>query len=231
MLARRCCDTRTTRVRPAAPMASPKAQSSDPLFARSVAGLGGRVSLRTPRLATDHCRLFAAGVPDAFCLRRRPLCLTRRRQIGDVPAAWTRFQSAVRPRPFPTSAVIFMHKMRSHNGNERLVAVVVDGSGWIASFIFDLGSWRTLPIEVKTSSSLTVRSLFTPRSAHRFYAGQIDPHDPSHFAFRVDTAKDGVKLFDGYLQNDDGLRIIDRSVANQSPFWMEPPPKPEPIEI
>ena len=48
-----------------------------------------------------------------------------------------------------------------------------------------------------------------PAGLFRFYAGQVDPKDPSHFT--IDYALDGQRnTIDGYLKSGDQLLVVPR---------------------
>ena len=50
----------------------------------------------------------------------------------------------------------------------------------------------------------------SPRGALRLYAGQVDPHDASHFTIEYRAAHGGG-MIDGWLQNDDTVKFRVRS--------------------
>lgn len=110
-------------------------------------------------------------------------------------------------------ALVFMHRLHTPAGRERLVLLTFDGPSfvWRSENPFraqaaDTGfSFRRLPsVWLKT-----VNFPFSPKDTRplRLFAGQPDPLDPTHFTIPYDLGGDPGTI-DGWLQNDDSIKLL-----------------------
>ena len=101
--------------------------------------------------------------------------------------------------------------------------------------LFDANETSSHPMPVRRGTSLTVktgagdrvpitwidgtlRPNLSPGSGVRFYAGLPDPADPSHFTVEYEVA--GTRgLIDGWLTDDDFLRIVPRTGTVDRGTW------------
>jgi hypothetical protein len=69
------------------------------------------------------------------------------------------------------------------------------------------------------------------KGCFRFYAGQLDPNDPSHFT--IDYAIDGQRnTIDGYLKDDNSIIFSPRAgrIVSEGPFMFPPRGGPTGVE-
>ena len=123
--------------------------------------------------------------------------------------------------PPPVWSSIFIHGRRAAGGPERLVIVsaadqlirrVADsaappaGRPVLHARVVRPATWAAGEAEL-SSRAVSVGPLSAvPYGGLRFYAGQPDPMDLSHFTIDYDTP-DGVGTLDGYLMPDDSVTI------------------------
>jgi hypothetical protein len=136
------------------------------------------------------------------------------------------------------AAVLFLHELRHAPTGRRLLVVVSRGaSTWgpitspfdLQAIVFDVATIRT-DLRVTTKSDLLMWAYSgpgfdLPTTGLRFYAGQVDPGDPSRFTIRY--ALEGREgLIDGRLNaagDDVELAIRTGPAAPPSP-WSSPLP-------
>lgn len=150
---------------------------------------------------------------------------------GVVPQPWARFYALHSPPGFRSKATLFLHRRVRPDGTERLVAVdlflVPSSPQSIAAAavrVFEPGSLARLPRASSANFSLisgahtvtsdvlytpTVQPSATPPMSLRFFAGQPDPTDPSHFTIDYEDPT-GRHTLDGWLQNDDTILLQPR---------------------
>jgi hypothetical protein len=122
---------------------------------------------------------------------------------------------ACREGPFastPEPAVLFLHTLRAPNGMECIVFFGYDYYAQHAArcrALTPLGWWNTARMEIGVGR-ITVFEDFFPTHVQprdlRFYAGQIDAADPSHFFVPFEWAKERGRIH-GWLR-DDGTMLF-----------------------
>lgn len=136
------------------------------------------------------------------------------RTIGEMTIVHRRHR-ALGPVGAGNDAAVFLHGRRSPGGNERLVRVATH-----YGFETSLQSKRWVPLtyQVGTLASRVPGSRMTFNSyipLHiqlnkgdmlRFYAGQPDPNDASHFTIGYEL-NDVPGTIDGWLQDDDRIKF------------------------
>jgi hypothetical protein len=130
--------------------------------------------------------------------------------VVDFVPAWREFYRITSPPGRNTGAVIFLHKLRSPAGHERLVAVDGFLSIGIAGLrlnacVFQPGTLFSRPKFVSDAANFSLEEI-GELPARRVYAGQLDPADPSHFTVLYKTA-DGNGVIDGWLMDDDNVKF------------------------
>jgi hypothetical protein len=196
------------------------------------------LKLRAQLLYWQHrCMTYTAG-PDAVVYDdlREAKSPVPQSVSGVVPQPWARFYALHSPPGFRSKATLFLHRRVRPDGAERLVAVdlflVPSSPQSIAAAavrVFEPGSLTRVP---RTSSSPnpsanfsliggahtvtsdvfytpTVQPKATPPMSLRFFAGQPDPADPSHFTIDYEDPA-GRHTLDGWLQNDDTVLLQPR---------------------
>jgi hypothetical protein len=136
--------------------------------------------------------------------------LTGSEVVVDFVPAWRDFYRQVSPPGRNVGAVLFLHKLRSPGGHERIVALdgfAISGTAGLrpALTIFAPGSLTSPPRIVSDVESYSLRTVGDLR-AERVYAGQLDPADPSHFTVLYQTAN-GNGTLDGWLKDDDSVKF------------------------
>ena len=133
----------------------------------------------------------------------------------------------------PPSGTIFLHKLKSPAGSERIVCIDVTGFDVVYQdrrsrrIRLHLTSYqpRRYPTGVSGGSSGWVIDC-RPIDRLRFFAGQPDPKDPAHFTFRYEH--NGITgTFDCYLQKDGSIRLVpDRGTGGGPDPWGGWSPQP-----
>lgn len=143
-----------------------------------------------------------------------------------VALPWDKFYSLVSPPGAQPAATLFLHARRNSRGEQRLVVVESEGefggSGTaiilkrpdigtclVSCRVFQPGSAFYSPREI--GHWLTELEVGGSRASHRlrWCAGQPDAEDRSHFTLQCKTG-DRVFNFDGWLMNDDSVKIEKR---------------------
>lgn len=139
---------------------------------------------------------------------------------------WNQFYRLVSPPGPMPAATLFLHERRNSKGERRLVVVQERSILWSGLFavsiasptpkqpvaiggaVFVPGSAFSTPTEVGTDRpwvTVPTRSIVLPIH-FRWYAGQADPRDDSHFTIR--GLMDGNPItVDGWLRDDDRLEF------------------------
>ncbi len=135
-----------------------------------------------------------------------------------IPAEWTRFYSLLSPPGFSSDGTVFLHELKKHDGQRRLVVVDVvildrktDGVLPFARVIIP-GDLTTLPKEKPLSGATDRLTLVGPKRL-TIYAGSIDPGDSSRFIFRANVQGKEI-IYDGWLRDDDAVVINQRTPKN-----------------
>ena len=117
-----------------------------------------------------------------------------------------------------TQGTLFLHSRTSRDGNVRLVGLDLNMAPglWIASTgdVEDKSLVETIitpgralaPDTIKQSCKIVMWICPTNPIPMRFFAGQADPNDPSHFTFDYQRGNSRGTL-DGYLSDDDSITI------------------------
>jgi hypothetical protein len=149
------------------------------------------------------------------------------------PRCWITLEALLpRPSSVPDSAPdwvfcplapVFLHRCRSHNGKERFVAVQLGG----LSDYRHLGPPTTLCCRVIAPATLFGDPVLiweasrfagsTSWGIERMYFGRADELDPSHFTIELDVWGEGTKTIDGWLQDDDTVKLQARDVPAVEP--------------
>jgi hypothetical protein len=139
--------------------------------------------------------------------------------------AWENFNRLYSPPGRRGAPVLFVHERRNSHGESRLVVVergwpqrtMGDASGRGALFAISClvvrpGTAFAAPLELCDSAEY-IDTKARPRTlALRWYAGQCDPSDGSHFT--IDFRLDGNPgVLDGWLRDDDTVRLQVRASA------------------
>jgi hypothetical protein len=162
-------------------------------------------------------------------------------RVSDKPTTAASFEPscwlALRPRVtmFPamlyappssplTPPVLFLHELTSAGGSRRLVCVRyvpqpqnTFAAVFVAGFDYDSdvlipATWTMPAARVARGTAFSVMSGIPRHPPNvRFYAGQPDPADPSHFTIRYEMWGQSDVL-DGYLGNDDGIILKPRKL-------------------
>ena len=134
-------------------------------------------------------------------------------------AAWQNFYRLYSPPGRRDAPVLFLHERRNRAGEARLVVVergwpertMGDASGQGAYFsmsclVIRPGTAFAAPLELFDSAEYVDTKARPKTLALRWYAGQCDPSDDSHFtiAFQLD-GKPGI--LDGWLLDNDTIRL------------------------
>jgi hypothetical protein len=127
------------------------------------------------------------------------------------PKDWQPLKVTPAWMPPTPQAVIFLHERRAAGGTPRLVVIERDAGpdclAFSASVFEPAGVSRPL-----TAVPFGMSSDVGDTSTHadtRFFAGQPDPADPSHFTIRYVRAG-ATHLIDGYLLADNSIILTQR---------------------
>jgi hypothetical protein len=126
-------------------------------------------------------------------------------------------------------STIFLHERTSPSGHRRLIdleysaidsfftPMFLNGHNCRVCAMSPATLWKPL-IPLTSDDDIEIKGYVPQRPPNvRIYAGQPDPADPSHFTIRYEMwGKDDI--IDGYLQDDDYVRIKQRNVlTDRSP--------------
>jgi hypothetical protein len=139
------------------------------------------------------------------------------------PTGWREFLQSVGGSAEPASpgilsgriaiqGIAFLHAMKTPSGNDRLVSVMVTGSGGIQevfrSYVWQPGTRSTRPrfIGDTAGQPLLVVQFHPINSSSCVYAGQPDPLVPSHFTIAMQVDDQRLSI-DGLLGDDDRVHL------------------------
>jgi hypothetical protein len=120
-----------------------------------------------------------------------------------IPREWSEFYQLVSPPGFQSGGTLFLHEMRRPSGERILVAVdYTSSTGWNWGHFqirtFQPAKGWNLPRQIEDKKW----RLTTPLArGAEFFAGQIDPADPTHFTARY-RAGDVEYVIDGWVRAD-----------------------------
>jgi hypothetical protein len=127
------------------------------------------------------------------------------------PADWQPFKVTPVWMPPTPQAMVFLHERRAVGGTPRLVAIERDAGpdclAFSASVLEPAGISR--PAKAVTCGLSSNVGDTTSHFDTRFFAGQPDPADPSHFTIRFERAGT-THLIDGYLLADNSITLTQR---------------------
>ena len=141
-----------------------------------------------------------------------------------IPACWTRLStlSGTSPVWHDAGAVVFLHECISPAGNRRLVMVryFPEPDKFASNFYHDYNfdydlltpaTWSSPPCRAAPWFSMSAVQTGSPRHPPlvRMYAGQADPHDPSHFTIRY-RMWGQEDVLDGKLDDQDEITLAPR---------------------
>ena len=129
----------------------------------------------------------------------------------DFPKPWELFYSLVSPPGRKPAATVFLHELVNPNGDRRLIAIALKSLEYpnglrlecFQETVFEPGGLTRNP-EEKLIETRDPEGSAVLRYQHntKWYAGQPDPHDRSHFTIR--GCRDGKPVtLNGWLRNDD----------------------------
>lgn len=147
------------------------------------------------------------------------------------------------------TVVLFLHERRSASGNRRLVRVTM-AAGWEFSDrlwrlgrsldtgqCYSLASWAPGSTMVAMCRYGYFEGEYTAATSLRFFAGQPDPNDPSHFTIAYELRWPYEEQWhkgtlDGWLRDDDtiDLRVRSGPLRRQDTDG-EPPAIPPPYSL
>lgn len=157
----------------------------------------------------------------------RSLIVGSRGEVIRFAPPWDRFYQLVSPPGGKASATLFCHERRNTRGERRLVVVSQEPLGpWnelftasaaprrfmdqpfpIACEVFIPGTLFENPQEVDSPAHATVPALPSDKPTYfRWYAGQADPQDASHFTIRCVIANKTFTVH-GWLRDDDRVEF------------------------
>jgi hypothetical protein len=148
-----------------------------------------------------------ATAPDPPCLQRLGSLLP-----GLPPGVPITMLPATTPAISTGSGLGFMHELRNHKGDRRLVVVAPPCD---PSFIIYCVAPLTTPLGNVQSGTQSIDSCYSTgimlgavdSRSLRIFAGQLDPNDASHFTFAYETRDGkGKGTIDGWL--DDQCNIV-----------------------
>jgi len=132
------------------------------------------------------------------------------------PNDWQPFKLTPAWMPPTQQAMIFLHERRAAGGMPRLVAIERDAGpdclAFSASVFEPMGIRRPLNLKAVTAGMSSDVGDTTTHPDTRFFAGQPDPIDPSHFTIRYERAG-ATHLIDGYLLTDNSITLTQRDKA------------------
>jgi hypothetical protein len=143
--------------------------------------------------------------------------------VAKVPAFWRAYYGRVYPPGMVTIGTAFLHRLRTPNGQERLVAADLfhfkahlEGIGITARVIIP-GRLGRAPMERSQGGGEWLVFLPTDGTSIVFHAGQGDPQNADHFS--IDYAADEKKsVVDGWLRDDDSVYFQVRSSPRAAPI-------------
>lgn len=143
-------------------------------------------------------------------------------RITHLPHAWQRFFELFSPPGLTSYSTAFLHERISRSGNRRLIAVDLftnhcTGSWDVIPRIVIPGGMLSRPTEIISKSGALAMGGFT-----KLYAGQCDPEDSAHFVIRYERDAE-VQVIDGWLGDDDTVRLEPREPITSSPSSASPP--------
>ena len=156
--------------------------------------------------------------------------------ISRVPICWVRFLDATRNVPSAGSGkaagVVFCHDRVSPAGHRRLVtveypaiqmfspdggAIWLDREGFSAQVYGPAGWNGCRQLQAAPATAWLAEYPYRLPTPSRFYAGQPDPADASHFSMEYEWS-DGVHGFvDGWLNDDDTIMLKIRPGQGAAP--------------
>jgi hypothetical protein len=117
------------------------------------------------------------------------------------------------PGVLPMSGVGFMHELRNHRGDRRLVIVSIPQDFFWTDYVIApiTEPFGQIATGTDCSGSLYDQdSLTGNETSFRIFAGQLDESDPSHFTFAYESA-DGKGIIDGRLTENCDVEMHVRS--------------------
>lgn len=132
-------------------------------------------------------------------------------EVFDFPKPWDRFYSLISPPGRKQVATVFLHELSNPNGDRRLVAIELRSLDYsdrlslecFEETVFEPGGLMRDPKE-KMINARDPKGSAVLRYFHnaKWYAGQADPHDHSHFT--IHGYRDGKPItLNGWLRKDD----------------------------
>ncbi len=171
-----------------------------------------------------------AVAPDPRCLKRLASLLPCTPTGAPIIT-----QSLTTPTILTGSGLGFMHELRNHKGDRRLVVVAPPSN---PSFLMYCVAPLTPPLGNVQSGTLAIDSCYStglilgvdPPGALRIFAGQLDPNDASHFTFAYET-RDGTGngTIDGWLNDQCNIVMRVRDGPAKTPPNPDSP-NPNPTE-
>jgi hypothetical protein len=148
------------------------------------------------KASPDYVALGGSGVPIARWARE-----------------WKEFSAASSPPGRLPCAVLFMHERHVGAAGPRLLVVSLYSAGNTAPAELETEVIRPggpISSPVPAAGDVWMSQRWTdPKNRVRFFAGQLDPTDPSHFSIRFDLG--GVRhTLDYWLLENDTLRMQER---------------------
>jgi len=185
-----------------------------------------------PYLDGDDPQVAAVRIPGTFSLQSDPQTIVSR-----DPICWIRFlqYSGNRTCNIAPSTLVFCHRLTSPSGHLRLVTIERDSfedNGMtldrsLAPAVYAFAGWKGCQNLIPGRSSNDIERYID--GPVRFFAGQPDQADASHFTIEYQWA-DGFRGFlDGYLRDDDTVDLKVRpgpgDVASEEPRFHPSPVK------
>ena len=134
---------------------------------------------------------------DGTAMKSVPGRVSRGNQSFIFAVPWDRFYQLASPPGRQATATLFLHELHNNRGESRLVSV--EGTEMATITVFRPGSMFRAPQEQSSNWIPLNRTIFPTAS---YYAGQVDPKDPSHFSIRMETGN-GTEILHGWLKDDD----------------------------
>jgi hypothetical protein len=141
-----------------------------------------------------------------------------------VPEEWTRFYELLSPPGQFSMGTVFLHERIAPNGNRRLVGVDVSSmadSSLQFTFLYPRAFVPGTAFSAPANCSHVSGGWIHFFESDKYYAGQVDDSDKSHFTLRLLRGQSET-IIDGWLKDDDLVLLEAR--ATPSPASTQPAP-------
>jgi hypothetical protein len=145
-----------------------------------------------------------------------------------IAAPWRELYTLMSRPGMRSDGTVFLHELISPAGHHRLVAVNMSVS--LNQSLIECGSRIIKPGDLISEpkeiiAGANMDGFLIAGRAVQIFGGTLDPADPSHFSFAVNDGPDRDQM-DGYLRDDDHIRLEFHAIAATQPVPTSPASSP-----